>query len=171
VPTASKILVTVVLLLDLSVTHAAMGQPSQQSNAPAFKAEELEQLLAPIALYPDDLIAQILTAANTTTAYDGVYRGIAIQNISKGNTLAVTGSDAPVNCPNYSVPPPLTVSNGLAQFQALGLTFQGYVTPQGALAMRSGDGHTLTGQIDNRSVLSGQVLAACAYNASWRKSS
>ena len=37
-------------------------QPEQPSAAP-FKPEELDQVLAPIALYPDELIAQILTAA------------------------------------------------------------------------------------------------------------
>jgi len=40
--------------------------PAQQPEQPAasfFKPEELDQLLAPIALYPDELIAQILTAA------------------------------------------------------------------------------------------------------------
>ena len=31
--------------------------------APVFKMEEIDQLMAPIALYPDDLLVQILTAA------------------------------------------------------------------------------------------------------------
>ena len=35
----------------------------QGSAAPVFKQEELDQLLAPIALYPDSLIAQILMAS------------------------------------------------------------------------------------------------------------
>ncbi|MGA2571119.1 MAG: DUF3300 domain-containing protein [Terracidiphilus sp.] len=39
--------------------------PGQQAAAPvqALSAQDLEQLLAPIALYPDSLLAQILTAA------------------------------------------------------------------------------------------------------------
>jgi hypothetical protein len=40
----------------------------------------------------------------------------------------------------------VTVANGLAQFQAMGVTFSGYVTPQGHLTMHSGYGATLTGQ-------------------------
>jgi hypothetical protein len=40
----------------------AAQQPEQPSASP-FESEELDQLLAPIALYPDELIAQILTAA------------------------------------------------------------------------------------------------------------
>ena len=34
-----------------------------QQNAPVFKQEELDQMLAPIALYPDDLLAQVFMAA------------------------------------------------------------------------------------------------------------
>jgi hypothetical protein len=41
---------------------AAAQQPEQPPTSP-FKSEELDQILAPIALYPDELIAQILTAA------------------------------------------------------------------------------------------------------------
>jgi uncharacterized membrane protein YgcG len=35
---------------------------SQAADAPAFKDEELDQMLAPIALYPDSLLAQVLMA-------------------------------------------------------------------------------------------------------------
>src|SRR5271170_4179719 len=69
------------------------------------------------------------SSANTTLAFDGTYNGVATQNITKGNTLPVAGGSAPVNCPNYPVPPALTIANGLAQIQVLNLTFQGYVTP------------------------------------------
>ena len=40
--------------------------PEAQATAPAapdFKMEEIDQLMAPIALYPDDLLVQVLTAA------------------------------------------------------------------------------------------------------------
>ena len=36
---------------------------AQDTGEPAFKKEEIEQLVAPIALYPDSLIAQILMAS------------------------------------------------------------------------------------------------------------
>ena len=42
---------------------AAEAPQPEPATAPAFKPEQLDQLLAPIALYPDELIAQILTAA------------------------------------------------------------------------------------------------------------
>jgi hypothetical protein len=109
--------------------------------------------------------------ANTTRAFDGAYRSLTVQNVA-GGSITPGASGASVNCPNYTVSslPPLTISNGLAQFQAIGLTFQGYVTPQGELRMSSGVGQTFQGQIDNRNVLSGQVLGRCGYNLSWQRS-
>jgi hypothetical protein len=47
-------------------TCAALFLPATglaQDAAPAFKKEEIEQLVAPIALYPDPLVAQILMAS------------------------------------------------------------------------------------------------------------
>jgi hypothetical protein len=41
----------------------ALVPPPQPETPPLFKAEQLDQLLAPIALYPDALLAQILMAA------------------------------------------------------------------------------------------------------------
>jgi hypothetical protein len=44
-------------------TPPATPQPTPQPTTPAFKPEELDQMLAPIALYPDPLLAQVLMAA------------------------------------------------------------------------------------------------------------
>jgi hypothetical protein len=108
---------------------------------------------------------------NTTSAFDGTYTRGTIQNISKGKELDVAGGNAPIYCPNYGTAPPVTIHNGLAQFQALNLyTFQGYVTPQGHLKMDSGKGQTIEGQIDDQGVLRAQGLGACAYNATWIRS-
>ena len=41
----------------------AATAPAAAPAAPVFKPEELDQLLAPIALYPDDLLAQVLMAS------------------------------------------------------------------------------------------------------------
>ena len=49
-----------VLLLMLAVPPGTFGQPAGQY---VFKQEELDQILAPIALYPDSLLAQILMAS------------------------------------------------------------------------------------------------------------
>jgi hypothetical protein len=48
------------LLLVLAAPPATFGQ---QAGPPGFKPEELEQILAPIALYPDSLLAQIFMAS------------------------------------------------------------------------------------------------------------
>ena len=41
--------------------------PTDQPETPVFKKEQIDQLLAPIALYPDDLIALVLMAATYPT--------------------------------------------------------------------------------------------------------
>ena len=111
------------------------------------------------------------SSANTTRAFDGAFTGLAVRSVA-GGSITPGASTASVNCPNYTASslPPVTIFNGLAQFQAIGLTLQGYVTPQGGLMMNSGVGQTFQGQIDSRNVLSGQVLGRSAYNLSWQKS-
>ena len=92
------------------------------------------------------------SAANTTTAFDGTYQGISNNSASAASHLTATGTGAKTvdvtttPCHQFDELPTLTVKNGLAQFQALGATFGGYVTPQGQLTMHSGYGVTLTGQ-------------------------
>src|SRR4051812_8274770 len=39
------------------------AKPAADNRTPPFKKEELEQILAPIALYPDALLAQIFMAS------------------------------------------------------------------------------------------------------------
>ena len=123
-------------------------------------------------------------SGNTTNAFDGEYRDLSVQNNSKGNTLAVAGYGT-LKCQSYSGNefPPLTVSNGLARFEAMGIQFAGYVTPQGHLRMTSGYGATVSGNVKEVPVdedfdgdfdsvthrLSGQVIGACAYKVEWHK--
>jgi hypothetical protein len=94
----------------------------------------------------------------TTTYYDGTYVGQFVQT-----TPGPTGAP----CPNIPVAPALTIRNGVANFAALDLTFQGYVTPQGALSMRSEGGQTFEGQFDPYYVLRGRVIGKCVYDATW----
>ena len=42
---------------------APQGAPQQQGESATFSKEELEQLVAPVALYPDELFAQVLMAS------------------------------------------------------------------------------------------------------------
>src|SRR4029077_3433967 len=73
-----------------------------------------------------------------TTFYDGTYIGSFAQNMS------ASGS----GCPNFPVAPALTIRNGVAQFAALDLTYQGYVTPAGDVNMQTPAGQTFVGHID-----------------------
>jgi len=52
-----------VLLSLLLMTGACLGQEPPPREVPLFSQAELDQMLAPIALYPDQLLAQILMAA------------------------------------------------------------------------------------------------------------
>jgi hypothetical protein len=53
-----------VIIVMLMIPPGIMAQDSGQTEQPAkFKKEELVQMLAPIALYPDSLLAQVLMAS------------------------------------------------------------------------------------------------------------
>jgi hypothetical protein len=95
-----------------------------------------------------------------TNYFDGTYTG-GFQSA----TPVATGQ-----CQNYRVAPALTIRNGVAQFAALNVEFQGQVTPQGQLAMQGPGGATFTGQIDPYFVLTGRVTTSnCVYDASWKR--
>lgn len=51
------------LVLLLAIPFGAFAQNTAPSASPQFKQEELDQMLAPIALYPDSLLVQILMAS------------------------------------------------------------------------------------------------------------
>ena len=90
----------------------------------------------------------------TINAFDGMY------------TNAVVTAMTPT-CPNLN-PPALTITNGSALWQGPNLAFQGYVTPQGVLAMNSSTGQTFQGQIDQTRVLRARVSgSACAYDVAF----
>lgn len=51
------------VLLALPVAAADSMPPTGAASEPVFSAEELDQMLAPVALYPDALLAQVLMAS------------------------------------------------------------------------------------------------------------
>jgi hypothetical protein len=64
-------------------------QPSQQAGAaPLFKQEQLEQILAPIALYPDDLLVQIFMASTYPLEIVQAARWVKANPNLKGDQLA-----------------------------------------------------------------------------------
>ena len=53
-----------ILLLAFSMAAIALNaMPASAQDKQPFKPEELDQMLAPIALYPDQLLMQLLMAA------------------------------------------------------------------------------------------------------------
>jgi hypothetical protein len=152
-------------LLPLCISLFAVAACTAQSPSPSF-TDASPPIQVAVASPP----AHPISSANTTNAYDGTYAGVAVEDVSAAGALA-EGGDGLSTCVNYGVPPALTISNGLAQLQVSGVTFQGYVTPQGTLTMRTGLGHKFEGHIDNRYVLKGQVMERCTYNLSWQRNS
>jgi len=69
---------------------AASATPPEKSGAsqtPAFKQEELDQMLAPIALYPDSLVAQIFMASTYPLEVVEAERWVKKNKNLKGNSL------------------------------------------------------------------------------------
>ena len=93
------------------------------------------------------------SAANTTTAFDGNYGAVVVRQVSPSFPSVF-----------------LTIQNGLAQAQGQTLTFQGYVTPQGALAMQSQLGQTFQGQISPNFVVTGRAQGPnCVWDVTWNR--
>jgi hypothetical protein len=80
------------LLVQFTSQAAAYGALSQSTDsttaAPKLSAQELQQLVAPIALYPDALVAQILAAATYPTQIVEADRWTQRHSNLKGDELA-----------------------------------------------------------------------------------
>src|ERR1700730_5444961 len=124
------------------------------------------------------------SAGNTTSAVDGTYQGLFNRSASTAGAGTKAFEPTTTGCQPFDAPPTLTVTKGLAQFQAMGVTFAGYVTPQGHLTMHSGYGATATGQarpalvdedfdgnFDTQThVLHARVSSVnCTYDVNWQR--
>jgi uncharacterized membrane protein YgcG len=71
-------------------SEQASEQPSEQAQAPAAQltSQELQQLVAPIALYPDALVAQVLAASTYPTEIVESDRWMQSHSELKGEQLA-----------------------------------------------------------------------------------
>ena len=83
-----------VVSLALATAPAAFAYPADQSTAPAptqtaqQTPEQLQQLVAPIALYPDELVAQVLAASTYPTEIVEADRWLQQHSDLKGKELA-----------------------------------------------------------------------------------
>jgi hypothetical protein len=99
----------IMIALLWSVPLAAMGQSAQPAIAPTqplLKSAELDQLLAPLALYPDPLLSEVLIAS-TCPGVGVVLSSYTQATISVQATASTTG---PTNSPAspYAIKPPMT---------------------------------------------------------------
>ena len=69
----------------------------------------------------------------------------------------------------------MIIRKGLAQLRVnngrVNSMFQGYVSPDGTLAMQSEIGQTFQGQIDSNYVLRARTVGNCVYDAAWKRTS
>ena len=78
----------VVLFLVLLSIGPLWAVSSELNASPVFKQEELDQLLAPIALYPDSLLSQVLMASTYPLEVVQADRWAGQNNDLKGDALA-----------------------------------------------------------------------------------
>jgi hypothetical protein len=104
----------------------------------------------------------MLAQAQTTTAFDGTYRGISrqLEGASFGGSTRA--------CPAGGMLAPLRIVNGAARAGSAELPMEGSVTPQGVLTMRSARG-TFQGSIDGQGRASGRLTAGCSYQLVWQR--
>ena len=66
---------------------AAAANAQQSAQPPAFTQQELDQILAPIALYPDSLLSQIMEPTDinpaTRIAFIDAPDGVSIELLSR----------------------------------------------------------------------------------------
>jgi len=71
------------------------GQDGQAKDEKPLAPEQIEQLVAPIALHPDDLVSQILIASTYPLEVVEAARWVKANKNSKGNSLANTLKSKP----------------------------------------------------------------------------
>ncbi len=71
-----------------ATTPAATDSAPPAGDQPAFKPEELEQMLAPLALYPDSLLAQVFMASTYPIEVVEADRWVKANTSLKGDALA-----------------------------------------------------------------------------------
>jgi hypothetical protein len=89
IPRMSHVILVWWLILSMAApTWVCAQEASQQTGAaPLFKPEQLEQIVAPIALYPDDLLAQIFMASTYPLEIVQAARWVKANPSLKGDQL------------------------------------------------------------------------------------
>jgi hypothetical protein len=90
-------IMVVLLCVNLAVPTGLMAQGTEgeaaKQEAPAIRPEEIDQILAPIALYPDSLLAQVLTASTYPLEVVQAARFVQQNKELKGEKLMEAAKD------------------------------------------------------------------------------
>jgi uncharacterized membrane protein YgcG len=81
-------LISLIIILVIGTPFQMMAQPTGNASAVRLSKGELSQLLAPIALYPDELVAQILMASTYPLEIVQADRWVQQNKNLKGDALA-----------------------------------------------------------------------------------
>jgi hypothetical protein len=93
-----QMIMVLFLCMSLAVPPGLMAQEAKeeaakQEGAPAFRPEEIDQLMAPIALYPDSLLAQVLVASTYPLEIVQAGRFVQQNKELKGEKLMAAAKD------------------------------------------------------------------------------
>lgn len=92
-----RIILVMSLCMNLAVPPGLMAQGTQEEPAkqegPAFRPEEIDQIMAPIALYPDNLLAQVLAASTYPLEIVQAGRFVQQNKDLKGEKLMAAAKD------------------------------------------------------------------------------
>ncbi|MBV9480213.1 MAG: hypothetical protein JO249_05600 [Acidobacteria bacterium] len=99
-------------------------------------------------------------------AFDGSYAGVS-REIEEGGMVGHNTARCQIQAAGIA---PLTIVNGVARTPwGPGNTFEGTVSPQGVIRMRTPRGQQLDAQIDPQGRVSGRLTGECAYRFVWQK--
>jgi hypothetical protein len=92
-----RIILVMFLCLNLAVPPGLMAQEAKEEaakqEAPSIRPEEIDQLMAPIALYPDNLLAQVLAASTYPLEIVQAGRFVQQNKELKGEKLMAAAKD------------------------------------------------------------------------------
>ena len=95
--TLFQMVMVLFLCMSLAVPSGLMAQGAKeeaaQQEGPLFRPEEIDQLMAPIALYPDSLLAQILAASTYPLEIVQAARFVEQNKELKGEKLMAAAKD------------------------------------------------------------------------------
>ena len=97
IATFFQMVMVLFLCMVLAVPPGLIAQDTQEATTeeegPAFRPEEIDQLMAPIALYPDDLLAQVLVASTYPLEIVQAARFVEQNKELKGEKLMQAAKD------------------------------------------------------------------------------